>query len=54
MMSNRLEDIYKLACTTNFNSPRCHFFRYEFDMTKANVNPYSTIEITQIFTKYAM
>ena len=39
-LSHRLEDVYKHACGKDFSSPRCKFFRYEFDIAKAHVNPY--------------
>lgn len=52
-LEHRLEDIYKLACGKDFKSPRCRYFRYEFDFSKAFVNPYCNTQISQQFMRFA-
>jgi hypothetical protein len=42
-VSERLESIYKQACFKDFDSPRCLFFRYEFDIVIAYLNQYSNV-----------
>jgi hypothetical protein len=43
LISNRMETIYERACFKDFESPRCQFFRYEFDIYLAYINQYGTI-----------
>jgi hypothetical protein len=40
LISSRLEVVYRQACFTDFDSPRCRFFRYEVDILEAYLNPY--------------
>lgn len=40
-ISNRMELIYRKSCYADFESPRCQFFRYEFDIYNAYINQYS-------------
>ncbi len=42
LISNRMETIYTRACSADFSSPRCMFFRYEFDVYLAYINQYSS------------
>lgn len=42
-VSERLETIYRQACFKDFESPRCLFFRYEFDTVLSYLNPYSSV-----------
>jgi hypothetical protein len=48
LISNRMELIYLRACSQDFESPRCKFFRYEFDIYLAYINQYSNPVATQI------
>lgn len=41
LISSRMETIYERACFSDFDSPRCMFFRYEFDIYRAYINDYS-------------
>lgn len=40
-ISNRMETIYSKSCYADFDSPRCQFFRYEFDIYNSYINKYS-------------
>lgn len=53
LISNRMETIYYRACSKDFNSPRCKFFRYEFDVYIAYINQYSISPPIQISTRPA-
>ena len=41
LISDRLETIYRHACYKDFDSPRCMFFRYEFDIMLSYIDQYS-------------
>lgn len=44
LISTRMELIYLRACSRDFDSPRCKFFRYEFDIYLAYINQYSNFQ----------
>lgn len=39
-LSERMVSIYHSACDTDFYSPRCEYFKYEFALMKQNLNRY--------------
>lgn len=47
LISGRMESIYETACSRDFDSPRCSFFRYEFDIYLAYLNQYGNCVSTQ-------
>lgn len=53
LISNRMETIYERACARDFDSPRCMFFRYEFDIYRAYINDYSKASSIKISTRPA-
>ena len=52
LVSNRMNTIYERACFKDFNSPRCMFFRYEFDAYNSYINQYSNSTNTQTYTRH--
>lgn len=40
-ISERLLAVYQSACHADFFSPRCEYFKYEFDELRRNLNSHS-------------
>lgn len=39
-LSERLVSVYHSACDIDFFSPRCEYFKYEFQLMKESLNVY--------------
>ncbi len=42
-ISERLLSVYHAACMTDFFSPRCEYFKYEFGLLRASLNHYGIL-----------